>query len=171
MCFPCGHVRAQQIGDLAICAMLPNALWVSEGHSPFTVLAARSMRYPLVIEHGNGKSPTNGGFFNRTTTYFYGPFSIAMFDYWMVSREAFNHSLCRTKLLWTAVSLKTLRAAFPSRCMSEQSAAASSNHVQVATFRQWFPRGTETLSQHLLSTGDTSSTIKVEPDVWFSPIF
>ena len=36
--------------------------------------------YHLVIKHSNGKSCMNGGF-NRTSTDFYGPFSIAMFDY------------------------------------------------------------------------------------------
>ena len=30
--------------------------------------------YPLVIKHGNGTSPMNGGSFNRNITYFYGSF-------------------------------------------------------------------------------------------------
>ena len=42
-------------------------------------------KYPLVIKHGNGKSPMNGGFIVLIgKSLISGPFFIAMFDYWRV---------------------------------------------------------------------------------------
>ena len=40
-----------------------------------------SLHYPLVIKHGWFENPRINGGFNRNITAFYGPFSIAMFDY------------------------------------------------------------------------------------------
>ena len=63
--------------------------FIGDQHSKETI---EQKLYPLVIKHGSGKSPINGGF-NRKSM-INGPFCIAMFDYRSVIGLKLRFSSC-----------------------------------------------------------------------------